>query len=94
MRAWKLRNAAEQFTRLEIEGVLQPAELFVAGGVRNPAGLDEREVGLGNARLAGEVVERQAEAASLAADFGAESFHGSRASGMGSNKSLTRPPHK
>jgi len=60
----------------EAEGLLEPAELLVAGRVGHPAGLDQRQVRLGNARTAGQLVERKAQPASLAAKFGPERFHG------------------
>ena len=65
----------DQLAGGEFQRLLEPAELFVAGGIGDAAGLDQRQVGLGNGRFAGELVQRKAEPATAVADFGAEGFH-------------------
>jgi hypothetical protein len=65
----------QQFTGRKTQGLLELAELLVAGRVGDAPGLDQREVRLGNARPPGQLVEREPEPAALAAKFGAERFH-------------------
>ena len=64
----------DQFARREAESLLEAAELFVARRVGDAAGLDEREVRLGDAGAARELVERKPEPAALSAKFGSERF--------------------
>jgi hypothetical protein len=50
--------------------LLQPPEFFIAGRIGDPAGLDKREVGLGDGGASRQLIEGEAEAAALAAKFG------------------------
>ena len=63
-----------QLARREAERLLEAAELFIARGIGHAAGLDEREVRLGDAGAARELIERKPETAALPAKFGSESF--------------------
>src|SRR5688500_7862156 len=71
----------EQFTGRKTQRLLELAELLVAGRVGHAAGLDQREVRLGNARPPGQLVEREPEPTALAAKFGTERFHVFQCSG-------------
>src|SRR5688500_5206875 len=66
---------ADQFPGGTPERLLEPAELLVARRALDPAGFDQREVRLGDAGLAGQLVEGEPQPAALAAKFGAERFH-------------------
>src|SRR5438094_31364 len=60
----------QQLIRREAQRVLEAAKFLIAGRIRHSAGFDQREIRLGNPRPPRELVESQAEAAALAADFG------------------------
>ena len=60
----------DQLAGGEAERLLEAAELFVAGRVGDAAGLDQREVRLGNAGPPRQLVERKPEPAALSAKFG------------------------
>ena len=64
-----------QLAGAETEGLFEAAKLFVAGRIGDAAGLDQREIRLGDTGLSGQLIEGQSKPASLAAKFGAQCFH-------------------
>ena len=65
----------EQLARRKTERLLEPLKLFITGRIRDAAGLDQREVRLGNAGPPRQLVERKPEPAALSAEFGSERFN-------------------
>jgi hypothetical protein len=65
----------DQLAGGEAQGLLQAAELFVAGGIGYAAGLDQGEIRLGNAGAIGQIIQREPHPAALAAKFWAQSLH-------------------